>query len=152
MHALCIYIGISAMAWVPFHGTLARGRFSISSCLGTGPSATCNGAFQLFIAFLWILSLQPASLIGNYSYSCLPTDGCPISCLVLVSSWFQAEAYRSWIPAMHLGLWGSPLSACLLSTCCHLFCTLDCLWSSGSFFFCCCIAPNKGCFYLGRGL
>lgn len=143
---------VSAMVWAPFHGTPARGRFSTSSCLSVRPSATCNRAFRLFIAPLRILSLQPASLIGYYSDSCLPTNGCPVSCLILVSPCFQAEACKSWIPTMHLGLWASPLSVCLLSTYCNLFCTLDCLWSNGSFFFSCGTTSNKGCFYLGGDL
>jgi len=87
------------------------------------------------LLFEFSLFNQPFLLL-IVAMAAFPPTACPVSCLVLVSSCVQAEAYRSWIPTVHLGLWASPFSVCLLSTCCHLFCTLDCLWSSGSFSFC----------------
>lgn len=44
--------------------------------------------------------------------------------------------------AMPLGIRASPFSAYLISTWSHFSYTLECLWRSGSFFFCGCRAPR----------
>lgn len=148
MGGLCIYVEMSTMVAVLFHSQGQGQLILLSWC-----RAFCN--LQWGVSALNCFSsncLSSTSLLHLSLFLYLPShQWLSISHPLLVSSCLQAKAYRSWKSTMHLGLWASPCSVSLLSTSCHLFCPLDCLWGSGSFFSCC-TAPSKGCFYLGGDL